>query len=283
MIVVDFSNIAMAAFTSMNFDLDENLGRHMILNSIRMYRKKFGPEYGEMVIATDHRSWRKGVFPQYKYKRKKSKEESRDKIDWDNVFEIMSKVRAELIENFPYPVINLEGAESDDIIAVLTLETQEFGKDEPVMIVASDKDMIQLHRFNNVKQFSPYTKKLIKVDDPLQYRFEHIIKGDSGDGIPNILSGDDTFVEGIRQATITRKKLELWHTNKNRLQDVMTEDVYRNYMRNKTLVDFDEIPDSLYQEIVQAYESAPRAPKSKILSYLIKYRCKELTKLYEDF
>jgi len=272
----------MAAFTSMNFNLDENLGRHMILNSLRMYKSKFSKDYGELVIATDTRSWRKEVFPQYKYKRKVAKEESKDKIDWDNVFNIMNIIKEDLVQHFPYKVISVQGAESDDIIGILSMNTQEFGQHEDVMIVASDKDMLQLTRFNNVKQYSPYTKKEVKTDDPVQYLFEHIMKGDGGDGIPNILSGDDTFVDNIRQRPVTRKKLELWHTASD-LQSVMSVEEYRNYCRNKRLIDFNEIPETLAEQILEAYEKAYQAPKSKILNYLIKHRCKELIKLASDF
>ena len=37
-----------------NSKLDENMLRHMILNSIRSYKQKFNNEYGEILIAADH-------------------------------------------------------------------------------------------------------------------------------------------------------------------------------------------------------------------------------------
>ena len=237
MIIIDYSQISIASFYAQpNAELSEDFLRHMILNSIRMYSHKFKKEYGDIVIACDGgKSWRKGYFPQYKAHRKKAREDSG--LDWNLFFEYLNQIREEIKENFPYRVIHLEHIEADDVIATLVKETQEFGKNEPVMIISSDKDFIQLQKYKNVKQFSPVQKKMVTDPNPHLYLFEHVLRGDSGDGIPNVLSGDNTFVDGLRQTPITQKKIDAWLEKAEDVKSGMDDETYRNYQWNKTLID----------------------------------------------
>lgn len=283
MIIIDYSQISIASFYSQpNAELTEDFLRHMILNSIRMYSHKYKAEYGQVVIACDGgNSWRKGVFPQYKAHRKKAREESG--MDWNLFFQYLNQIREEIKENFPYKVIHQQGIEADDVIATLTQETQEFGKNEPVMIISSDKDFIQLHKYKNVKQFSPIQKKVVSDPNPRLYLFEHIIRGDSGDGIPNILSGDNTFVDNGRQTPITKKKIEGWLASAEDLQSVMDTETYRNYQRNKLLIDLDMIPTHHRENIIKEFETATVAPRARMLDYLIKKRCKMLVDSIQEF
>jgi hypothetical protein len=283
MIIIDYSQISIASFYAQpNAELSEDFLRHMILNTIRMYSHKFKGEYGEIVLACDGgKSWRKGVFPQYKAHRKKAREDSG--MDWNLFFQYLNQIREEIKENFPYKVIHLEHIEADDVIATLVKETQEFGKNEPVMIISSDKDFIQLHKYKNVKQFSPIQKKVVSDPNPHLYLFEHIMRGDSGDGIPNILSGDNTFVDNSRQTPITKKKIEGWLAKAEDLQSAMDTETYRNYQRNKLLIDLDMIPKDYQESIIFTYENQKVAPRARILDYLIKKRCKMLVDSIQEF
>lgn len=280
MIIVDFNGIAVGNVITQKLDIQEDLIRHMILNTLRMYNKKFRDKYGQMVIACDSSSWRKEVYPQYKFKRKSGREES--SMDWNEVFRIINLVREEIRENLPYKVIQVDNAEADDIIGALAMETQEFGKHEDVMIVSADKDFIQLQRYDNIRQYSPMTKKFIDDKNPRTYLFEHILKGDSGDGIPNCLSGDNVFVDGIRQSPMTKKKIETFLAADD-MQAAMGEEVWRNYCRNRMLIDLREMPDSLRSNIINTYESTKAVHKMKVLNYLIKKRCKMLIECVEEF
>ena len=246
-----------------------------------MYNKKFRDEYGQMVIACDNSTWRRDYFPNYKYKRRESREQST--MDWTEVFRIINSVREDLKEHFPYKVVSVAKAEADDIIGTLVLETQEFGKNEPVMIVSADKDFVQLHKFNNVRQYSPMLKKFMVEKNPRTFLMEHIFKGDSGDGVPNILSPDNTFVDSIRQSPVTKKKMDAWLEGIDNLESVMDADTYRNYVRNKKLIDLTETPDVVKQEIINNYESQSLTHKSRVLNYLIKKRCKMLIECVGDF
>ena len=281
MILIDYSQIALSNIIVQKLN-DEQMIRHMILNSIRMYNKKYREEYGQMVICVDgFNTWRKEYFPQYKQHRKKNRQES--DLDWSFIFESLNEIRQDLQENFPYKVIHIEGCEADDVIGALTIETQEFGKNEPIMIISSDKDFIQLQRYKNVKQFSPIQKKAVTDKNPRKYLFNHIMRGDAGDGIPNILSGDNTFVEGIRQSPMTTKKLEHFLHNADKLSEVMTSEEYRNFQRNKNLIDLHAIPKVHYKTIIDNYDNQKIAMRMKVLNYLIKNRCNNLIESVEEF
>jgi len=282
MILIDFNQIAIATVAIRKLN-DEDMIRHMILNSIRMYNKKYRDEYGQMVICCDGpNTWRREYFPEYKANRKKGRDNS--ELDWNAIFKTINLIRDEISTNLPYKVIQMDGCEADDIIGTLVLETQEFGKDEPVKIISSDKDFIQLHRFKNVSQFSPMQKKEVKDSNPRTYLFSHIMKGDSGDGVPNVKSADNTFVEeGLRQTPVRAKEIEAWLDNSERLSEVMDSEVYRNYQRNKTLIDLNEIPENLSTSIINKFNNTKKPMQMKVLNYLIKKRCNQLIECAEEF
>lgn len=281
MIIIDYNGIAIGNIITQKLDIQEDMIRHMILNSIRMYNKRFRKDYGQVIIACDNSSWRRDYFPNYKFKRREGREES--SIDWGEVFRIINQVRDEIRDNFPYKVLHIDKCEADDIIGALVENTQEFGQHEPVMIVSADKDFIQLHKHDNVRQFSPMTKKFIEDKNPRTYITEHVFKGDSSDGVPNVLSPDNTFVDGIRQSPVTKKKIENWMSNIDDLRSVMNEETYRNYCRNKKLIDLSEMPDDIRQNIINTYENTKAASKLKVLNFLIKKRCKMLIESVEEF
>lgn len=281
MILLDYSQIALSNIIVQKLN-DESMIRHMILNSIRMYNKRYREEYGQMVICADGmNTWRKDYFPYYKAKRRKNRDSSDQ--DWNEIFRILHLVRDEIKENLPYKVVHMEGVEADDIIASLVLQSQEFGMNEPIMIVSSDKDFIQLQKFNNVKQFSPIQKKMVKDDNPRTYLFNHIMKGDSGDGIPNVLSDDDTFVSDKTQSPLRKTRIAEWLENSDNLRSVMEETIYRNYQRNKKLIDLTEVPESIQEAIINNYNDQKVAMKMRVLNYLIKKRCNQLIEVVEEF
>ena len=285
MIIVDYSGIAIASIFSQDRpeEIQEGLIRHMILNSLRRYNLKFRKEYGEMIIACDSTSWRKEAYPQYKAKRKSNRDES--PLDWGHFFTLINGVRDEIKENMHYPVVQADRAEADDVIATLVKSTQEFGQAEPVMIVSSDKDFFQLQRYSNVKQFSPMKRDFAKVDDAAFYKFDHVCRGDSSDGVPNVLSVDDTFTEGIRQKPMRAKKIQEWYTAKDdsQLMDMMGQETYRNYCRNKSVIDLDYIPEDITQDIKDKYNSQTNKNKGKVLTYIIEKRCNMLIDSVADF
>ena len=280
MIIMDMNQISLASLMmDMNMrnsnEVREDLVRHMILNSIRMYRMDFHQEFGEIVLTYDSKHyWRRDYFPNYKQNRKKGRE--KDSRDWDAIFNCLNKIKAEFKENLPYKYMEVHGCEADDIIATLC----KHFPDEKIMIVSGDKDFIQLQKYPNVQQYSPILKKYVNGHNPDTYIKEHILKGDTSDGIPNVLSPDNTFVDGLRQRPLGRKKIETWldmHI------DDLQDEVKRNYQRNNTLINLDNVPDNLEKEIMVDFSEAPCGDRSKILNYFIQSRLKELTESIGDF
>ena len=279
MILLDYNAIAIGNVAVQKLAADEGLIRHMILNSIRMYRQKFHKEYGEMVIVADGmNNWRKEAFPQYKAARRKKRDEST--IDWNEVFRIINLVREEIQENFPYKVMHEDGCEADDVIAQLVIETQEFGKHEPVMIVSADGDFKQLQVYKNVKQFSPLLKKFVVEKNPRTYLAEHILKGDTGDGVPNVLSDDNVFIDGRRQGILSAKKKAALLDDPRALGD----EIYRNYQRNQQLIDLTNCPESVKESIINNFEQQdPWGNRPKVFPYLVQKRCKLLIECVGEF
>ena len=282
MIIVDFSqvmlsNLLMQLGNHTNAQLEENMVRHMVLNGLRSYKVKFGDEYGEMVIACDNTNyWRKQLFPYYKANRKKNQNSS--ELDWKSIFECMNKIRAEIKEYFPYRVIDIESAEADDVIATLVndvIATENF------LILSGDKDFIQLHKYDNVKQYDPVRKKWVNHDDPERYLQEHVLKGDSGDGIPNILSSDNCFVVGERQKPMTQKKIDALIDLG--LDGKFDHPSFNNFMRNKKLIDLSMIPEEIKTKIIESYESQTNKNRDKLINYFIANKLKNLMEHIGEF
>ena len=280
MIIVDLNQIMisnlMVQINGRNaVELSEDLVRHMVLNSLRGHYKRFRKEYGEMIIACDSGNvWRREVFPNYKASRKKVRDKSGH--DWTKIFEIMSKIKDELKEHMPYKVIELDTAEADDIIAVLVKKYIN----QKILILSGDKDFIQLHN-NRVKQYNPVLSKFVgQGETPSIYIKEHILKGDRSDGIPNVLSDDDVFVEGRRQRPLTKKKIESWV---DEMVMTFTEEEQKNYDRNRKLIDLSLIPPELEAKIYNEFDEVKVAQRSKILNYFITRRLKTLIEVIDEF
>jgi len=278
---VTISNLMMQIGSKQQNEVDEDLVRHMVLNSIRMYRSRFQGEYGELVLCYDSKKyWRRDYFPNYKSNRKKDRANSG--LDWNTIFETLNNIRDEIKTHFPYKVLEVEGAEADDCIAAvvqhIAVTPTEF---EKVLILSGDKDFIQLQKHNFVKQYSPVLKKFVKDINPDIYIREHVLKGDRSDGVPNFLSSDDTFVNELRQKPLTKKKLAVWIDLAP--EDFCTEDMLRNYQRNRTLIDLEYIPSDLKERILEDYKKPPKGERSKLLNYFINKRLKNLMNDIGDF
>ena len=290
MIILDYNQVAISNLFAQTGKMgqdtfDEDITRHMILNTIRRIRTKFKAQYGELVIASDARySWRKDVYPYYKANRKKMRDTST--VDWDLVHETMNKIRKELEEFFPYKIIYVEKAEADDIIGTLA---NRFGSylntGEPVLIVSADKDFIQLQKYGNVKQYDPIRDKYVTHNDPVLYLKEHLMKGDRGDGVPNMLSKDDCFING-RQRPCRQKFIDasLFDNKGLAVQSFKWDDaeLNRGYHRNRIMIDLDNTPSAIRDEINEAFD-APAKSRGKLFNYFVKYRLRNLINSIDEF
>jgi 5'-3' exonuclease len=286
MILVDLNQVLIAGMMtqinkSKNKTIEEGLIKHMALNILRNHIKTFRKTYGEVVLCCDNRKyWRKDIFPYYKAGRKKNREKS--DLDWHLIFDILGRFKNELKEHFPYKVIDVEGAEADDVIGTLA---PRHVAHENVLILSSDGDFLQLQQYNNakyqIKQYNPTAKKYIISNDPHKDLKEKIIRGDAGDGIPNVLSASDSFVNSIKQKSITEPKLQVmmnedWNDWDNEYAKI-------NFDRNRRLIDLSFIPAELKQEIINTYEEFKPSPKNKLLDYFISNKLMNLMDVIEDF
>ena len=280
MILIDLNQVLlaglMAQIANQKGKLDEHLIRHMVLNIIRNHVKNFKNEYGEVVLCCDNRKyWRKEYFPFYKANRKKNRDKS--DLDWHTIFDMLAKFKVELKENFPYKVLDVEGAEADDIIGTLV---PRHAPHEKILILSSDGDFLQLQQNHNVKQYNPSQKKYVVSPNPIMDLKEKIIRGDKGDGIPNIFSPGDCFVRDLRQKPITKAILD------KMLQEAWTdqnETIKANYMRNATLIDLSFIPVEIKEKIINNYEETVPAKRNKLLNYFIEHKLKNLMEVIEEF
>ena len=264
--------------------LSEDLVRHMVLNSLRAHNKKFRKEYGEMVIACDSGNvWRKQIFPNYKAGRKANREKSEH--DWDAIFNMLATIKNEIKTFMPYKVIEVESCEADDIIATLIKKVKNMIIPEhkkKILILSGDKDFIQLHG-SNVRQYNPVLNKFVgKGEDPVIYIREHILKGDRSDGIPNVLSDDNVFIEGRRQKPLSKKKLNNW-VNDVFFYTNFTEEEEKNYNRNRKLIDLSSIPQEIEDKINNEFNDVKVASRDKILGYFINKKLKTLIEVIDEF
>ncbi len=276
MILLDYSQIVIANVMMNKKAMSEDFVRHAVLNTIRMYHHKFSDEYGQLIVCCDAPdNWRRDAFKYYKAQRKTTRDKS--DFDWSELFRLLHKIREEISENFPYKVVYIDGAEADDIIATIVMNATK----EPVLILSSDKDFVQLQKYENVSQYSPLTKKFLNTDNPDNFLREHILRGDTSDGVPNFLSSDDTFVTDKRQTPLSKKKVSVWAELE---PDVFCQgEQLRNYRRNEMLIDFTKIPEWLQINIVDEYVNQPEVGRSRLFNYFIKHKLKNLMEHINEF
>ena len=297
MILVDYSQVALAAILTFQRELKgtesevKNLIRHVTLSTIKSYKKKYGKEYGELVICCDGRKyWRKEFFANYKASRKKNREAS--DLDWKLIFDTLSEMRDDISKHFPWRVVHVDRAEADDVIACMSkwLQTNQLVTeglmDDPqkVLILSSDKDFKQLQVYDNIKQWSPMQKKYVTASksELKAWMIEHIVKGDAGDGVPNILSPDNVFIEGVRQKPVSQKRLDEFI--EKGFDACRTDDERRNWHRNTTLVAFENIPQDVSDDVVNTYlNNKPKGDKMSVMNYLVEKRCRLLLDELDDF
>lgn len=279
MLLIDLNQVVLSGLLvqiSPKDVLNEDLIRHIVLNTLRNNIKKF-KEYNEVIICCDSRNyWRKKYYKHYKSHRKEIREKSA--LDWNLIFKTLNQIKQDLREYFPYKVVEVDGAEADDVIAVLT---SRHSMSESVLILSSDSDYKQLHQYKNVKQYNPTLGVYVKSHDPVSELTEKVIKGDRGDNIPNILSNDDVFLTKTRQKPITAKLLQ--SLLNSGVESQLTEEQLLNYKRNRILIDFSFIPLDIKTNIIAEYENITPSPRKNIYKYMVKNKLSMLLEHIGDF
>ena len=284
-ILVDYNQVMLASLFAgignhTDMEVDENLLRHMFLNSLRFNRKKFYKEYGEIVLCIDNKDvWRRDYFPYYKANRRKSRDES--ELDWNKLFEIIHRIRGEIAEFFQYKVVSVERCEADDVIATVI---HEYGSElnigsEKFLILSGDKDFIQLQVYANVDQYNPVRKQWVRNASPNKYLQEQVLKGDVGDGVPNILSPDNCLAIGERQRPMTAKRITSFVTEPEK----MDEETRLRYNRNKKMIDLSQIPQELKDQILEEYNKDKEIGREHLFNFFVKKKLKNLITDIQDF
>lgn len=300
-IIIDYNAIGIANLmgqigSNHNAKIDESLIRHVVLTSILSYKKQFGEEYGKVIIACDSKNyWRKTVFPYYKANRKKMRDAS--KFDWKLIFDTLSTIKRELKEYFPYHVLEIDGTEADDVIATLCKYLQsnetagsglnvllEESTPQKILIISGDQDFLQLQKYKNVRQYSPIKRTLLKDSTPELGLIEKVIRGDTGDGIPNILSSDDTLVTpDKKQKSLFTVKVNEWLKAPNMEDFCTTDEMKRNYIRNNSIINLSKIPEEYENKIIEEYKYYKLADRKRLFSYFVENRLKLLLDSISDF
>lgn len=289
LLVIDVSNIAVATLTA-NFNpktqdqINHDIVRHIVLDTIRYNVMKFKAEYPDIVLAfDDNKYWRSGVAPYYKKRRAADK----DKSDWDwtRLSGFLNPTYDEVRLNLPYHGIRVDFAEADDVIAVVTEYAVSKGK--RVMVVSADSDFPVLQRLAGVRQWSPTQKKFItpKYGSPRNDLRMKIIKGDKKDSIACIKMRSDYIVskvEGERAPQIRAAELEAWLEAEDPTVG-MPEEWAERYRENEKLRDFKFIPKDIANNILEAYNSPKIGNKSKMQKYFTEHKLMRMFEKISDF
>lgn len=295
MILLDFSGTVFAALhvdIASGADPHKEYVRHLCLNMIRAYNKRFKEEFGEMTICLDSKSWRENVYEFYKWDRKQDRDG--DDNDWSVIFEYITEIQDELRQNFPFPIIKVNGLEADDTMYHIAKHSKE-----PTLIISNDKDMVEATKFENVQQYRPYLKGMYVVDDPKFYGFELMMHGDKADGIPSVRCADDFLKVQYQQreagTTVMRappinKKLKeaVWdviNQGDDAIKKVLGEENFKHFARNRQLIDMENTPPDLVDACFVEYDRAKqnRGNIMQCLNWMTAQRMNLLAREISDF
>jgi 5'-3' exonuclease len=278
MILIDNSQLFFSSYFSHGHatgEVNDNLVRHTLLSQYARINDKYRSRFGDIVICNDADNyWRKKIYPGYKQQRKEQKEKNTN-VDWKHLYETFDHVRDEIRDNLPYKSIRVHQCEADDVMYVLC---KHYSPKEKMLIVSSDKDMIQLMKFKNVSIYSPKTDSIIKsISNVDEILFAHILKGDSSDNIPNVLSNTDDFLlKKIRQKPMTSKRIIEFTNNPSLIDE-------ENLKRNRTLIDLSYIPEEQENNILDQYRKTVPVDRKNIFDYLVSKKMKLLLESVESF
>lgn len=300
MIITDFSKIAYSSIHAFADDIKksnrediENIIRHVIINSCLTIKRKFGREYGELIIALDgSKNYRYDIFPNYKAGRKKSRED--DGMPWHIIFDVMNVIREEAKVYWPWKVVWSDRAEADDVMAVLVEDVANKNcisvgvLDEPepekVLLDTSDGDMFQLHKYPNVKQWSSRDRKFIGIKEGYsdQWMRHFILTGDTGDGVPNVFSDIDCLVNKVRQTPATKARMAPFFDLPSLFDYDEDKKIKARILQNHQLVCFDGMPVDVRDSILESWNTRTKATKMVMMKYLTQKKCRQLLESIDE-
>jgi 5'-3' exonuclease len=259
--------------------------RHMIMDSVRMNVAQFKSFNKPVVIASDGRaSWRKDIFKYYKFKRPEERAKLAPNVDWKVIYELITEIVDDFEKNFPFVCVRNNRAEGDDIVGALVKHYHAQNQFDGIMIISGDKDFKQLHYDSRIRQYSPVLKDYVKSEGAEIERKKIILSGDRLDGVPNVLSPDNSFADKIRQRKLMPKiKAELMAYASP--DDIREAVIKRNYYRNMVLTDLNMTPKDIRADIIEQFETKRNKlpPTMKVFNYLVSKQLVELSSKAGDF
>lgn len=285
-----------------NYPIDEykEVFKFKVFEELASLRRKFQAE--EVIIAVDAGNyWRKDVWVGYKHKRKAARDKSN--VDWAAARPIMDEIIQALDELTAFNVVKVNKSEGDDIIFILS-EYLAI-KDKNVIIYSSDHDFIQCLEHENVKFWrttrttgmSNSTYYEIEAGELVHTILDHVIGGDSGDGINNV-KGYSRFSSKFKSIYPDKTELEVWKkrfeldalftkkfgesaynhprygykmflNSKKTLEELLKENpVYKlNYALNRQIALPEGIPSSISNAIIEEYEKEPKQNMKELREY----------------
>jgi DNA polymerase-1 len=172
------------------------------MNFISNLGRDYKTDYILFSVDSKGKSFRNKIYPEYKANRPEAPEDLKAQLP----------IALELIKEMGFKSIEIEGYESDDIIASITNIAKKNGI--KVIIVSHDKDMYQLIDDDKVVIFDPRKKIFINEEEaykkfgvhPKDFINFQALLGDSSDNVPG--------VKGIGVKTAA-KLINEYHTLEN--------------------------------------------------------------------
>jgi DNA polymerase-1 len=189
------------------------------MNFISNLGRDYKTDYILFSVDSKGKSFRNEIYPEYKANRPEAPEDLKAQLP----------IALELIKEMGFKSIEMDGYESDDIIAsIATIAKQNEIK---VIIVSHDKDMYQLIDDDKVVIFDPRKKLFINEDEafkkfgihPRDFINFQALLGDSSDNVPG--------VKGVGVKTAA-KLINQYHTLENLYEHI---DEIKGAMKKKLL------------------------------------------------
>lgn len=303
-LIFDASNLLYRTFfANKQHDVETGYGLacHTALTTLNKYFREFTPRK-KVVMAFDRTSWRKAYTldkdlclsgKTYKGNRRqnmtpKEKEKFERFIAHVNEFELMMRDQTSIVTLFG------DALEADDLIAGFV---QKFHETDEIVVVSTDKDLVQLFYSDNVRLIDPATGKdrrmLLEKDydgDVEYFMFEKCIRGDAGDNVQSAFPGvRKTRIRKAYDDPYERVNLmnETWSIGK------VGDDIYKEFVvkdlfnENVLLMDLRHQPDVIRErmnEIIdEALENPGRYNHFQFLKFLGKYELKKISEGIDNY
>lgn len=205
--------------------------------------KKYNTPLTNVMFGKDcsrDKIWRTSLYPQYKA----SRDDRSNSFNGDIFKHTYNVLFPKLQEKYGFHTLYQNHLEADDLIAIFVAYVREKGFDTTMTIITNDNDYVQLYK-HNVNIYNLQNKSLRdRITNVDTYLHHKIIVGDKSDNIKSVGKkiGEKTAQKMLDDpATYTK---------------IMSQPgVQEQYDLNKTLIDFENIPEHLVKDVRSQIEN----------------------------